>query len=145
MNVIVTSRTVKKDCPFRQVDVKELLARSDYLSLNAPLTEQTKFFIRKETIDKMKDGAVLINTARGGLVDEEALAAALKSGKLRAAGLDVLQKEPMDKNCPLCGLPNCYVTPHVAWTPKETRARLLQIVVNNLEAFLSGEPKNVVS
>ena len=92
----------------------------------------------------MKDGAVLINTARGGLVDEEALAAALRRGKLRAAGLDVLQSEPMASDCPLLGLPNCHITPHVAWAPEETRERLMQIVTENLKAFLEGTPRNRV-
>lgn len=144
MKVIVCTRTERPGCPFPYVSRDELLARSDYLSLNAPQNEGTKLFICEENIQKMKDGAVLINTARGGLVDEKALAEALKSGKLRAYGADVLTKEPMTPDCPLLGLPNCYLTPHVAWAHREARERLLNICLDNLKAFLAGKPINVV-
>ena len=144
MKVLVCPRVKKDDCPFEQVGKDELLTRSDYLSLNAPMNDGTALFINEESLKLMKDGAVLINTARGGLVDEEALAAALKSGKLRAAGLDVLQSEPMSRDCPLLGLPNCYITPHVAWASREARTRLLEIVLRNLKAFLEGAPVNTV-
>ena len=144
MKVLVHTRTERPGCPFPYVDAHTLLSSADYLSLNAPLNAQTARFINEESIREMKDGAVLINTARGGLVDEEALAAALRRGKLRAAGLDVLQSEPMASDCPLLGLPNCHITPHVAWAPEETRERLMQIVTENLKAFLEGTPRNRV-
>ena len=144
MKVLVHTRTERPGCPFPYVDAHTLLSSADYLSLNAPLNAQTARFINEESIREMKDGAVLINTARGGLVDEEALAAALRRGKLRAAGLDVLQSEPMASDCPLLGLPNCHITPHVAWAPGETRKRLLQIVLENLKAFSEGNPRNRV-
>ncbi len=144
MNVQICTRTKKENCPYPYVDRETLLKSSDYLSLNAPLNSDTASFINKESISKMKDGAVLINTARGGLVDEEALAKALTDGKLRAAGLDVLREEPMSPHCPLLGLKNCFITPHIAWTPKETRIRLLKIAADNLRSFLAGTPQNRV-
>ena len=144
MRVIVLTRTKYPDFPYRYVSKEELLSRSDYLSLNAPLTPETENFICEESIARMKTGAVLINTARGGLVDEQALADALRSGKLRAAGLDVLRSEPMSPDCPLLGLPNCYITPHIGWAPKETRERLVSTVADNLRAFLEGKPVNTV-
>ena len=101
--------------------------------------------INKESISKMKDGAILINTARGGLVDEYALTRALSSGKLRAAAVDVLSQEPMIPENPLLNAPNCIITPHIAWAPKESRQRLLDTVVENIRAFLDGSPQNVVN
>ena len=145
MRVIVCTRTERPDCPFPYVDKDALLSMSDYLSLNAPLNAGTENFINEESIAKMKTGAVLINTARGGLVDEQALADALRSGKLKAAGLDVLRSEPMAPDCPLLGLENCHITPHVAWAAKETRQRLIYIVADNLRAFLGTSPQNVVN
>lgn len=144
MNVQICTRTPKAGCPYPFVDRETLLRTSDYLSLNAPLNDGTVQFINEESLSKMKDGAVLINTARGGLIDEAALAKALKCRKLKAAGLDVLQKEPMSPDCPLLGIPNCFITPHVAWTPKETRERLLSVALENLRAFLAGCPRNRV-
>ena len=94
---------------------------------------------------KMKDGAIFINTARGGIMDENAVVAALESGKLSYAAIDVLETEPMAQDCPLCGAKNCFVTPHVAWAPIETRLRLIDIVCDNLESFLAGKAKNVVN
>lgn len=144
MKVLVCTRTLRDDCPYPFVSSDTLLRESDYLSLNAPLNEGTARFINAESLKKMKNSAVLINTARGGLVDEEALAAALKKGDLRAAGLDVLNVEPMSPDCPLLGVENCFITPHIGWAPKETRRRLLSIVARNLRAFLDGAPVNVV-
>ena len=116
----------------------ERAIKADVLSLNCPLTEQNAGMVNQEFISKMKDGAILINTARGGLVDENALAEALKSGKLAGAGLDVLAKEPPDETCPLLGLEHCVITPHVAFTPKETRELIIERMAENLQSFLEG-------
>lgn len=123
----------------------EVLVRSDVVSLHCPLFPSTRHLIREDTIAQMKDGAILINTARGPVVDEAALAAALRSGKLAAAAVDVLEQEPPVDGSPLIGLDNCIVTPHIAWAPRETRLRLLDIAVGNLRAWLAGAPQNVVS
>lgn len=123
----------------------EVLARADVLSLHCPLFDSTRRLICAETIAKMKDGAILINTSRGPVVDEDDLAAALRSGKLRGAGLDVLCREPPEGDCPLAGLPNCVITPHVAWASREARSRLLAETAENLRAFQEGRPRNVVS
>ncbi len=115
---------------------------SDYLTLHCPATEENRGFINKEFIAGMKDGAVLINTARGALIHEEDLAEALKSGKLAAAGLDVLVDEPPLEPNPLIGLPNCILTPHNAWMPKETRQKVIDICVENLNSYMAGGMKN---
>lgn len=127
------------------VDFDTLLARSDVLSLHCPQTEETTGIINRETIAKMKDGAILINTARGGLLDDEAVIEALNTGKLRYAALDVIKTEPMEKGNPLLSAPNCMITPHMAWAPLESRQRLMNCVVENVRAFLSGTPQNVVN
>ena len=111
---------------------------ADVLSLNCPLTEENRHMVDRAFISRMKDGAILINTARGALVDEQALAEALKSGKLKAAGLDVLEKEPPDETCPLLNLENCVITPHIAFTPKETREKIIELLAENLRSFLEG-------
>lgn len=116
----------------------ERAVKADVLSLNCPLTEENRHMVDRAFISKMKDGAILINTARGALVNEQALAEALKSGKLKAAGLDVLEKEPPDADCPLLGLGNCVITPHVAFTPKETREKIVELLAENLRSFLEG-------
>ena len=144
MRVIVHTRTVKNDPAVLFVSREELLTQSDFLSLNAPLTTETADFINEESLGLMKKSAVLINTARGGLVNERALAAALREGAIDSACLDVLQSEPMAKDCPLFGLKNCFITPHIAWAGFETRARLMDICHKNLEAFINGKPINVV-
>ena len=127
------------------VDLDTLLASSDIVSLHCPLFPETEKIINADAIAKMKDGAMLINTARGPLVDEQALADALTSGKLRSAAVDVVCHEPMDKDCPLLGCKNCIITPHMAWAPVESRQRLLNTVVDNIRAFLDGKPQNVVN
>lgn len=125
--------------------LEELLSQSDIVSLNCPLTAENAGFINKETLKLFKDGSVLINTARGGLINEKHLAEALESGKIRAAGLDVLSKEPPDASNPLLSAPNTVITPHTAWATAEARARLLDIAVANLKAFLDGNPINKVN
>lgn len=126
-------------------DVNTVITRSDIVNLHCPLTEDNREFINKDTIQKMKDGAIIINTARGGLIHEKDLAEALQSGKIAGAGLDVLSKEPPDKDHPLVGMPNCIITPHVAWASKEARHRLLTIVSNNLKEFINGKSINCVN
>lgn len=121
---------------------KESAIRSDVVSLHCPLTPENTGMIDKAFISRMKDGAILINTARGALLDEEAVAEALKSGKLSGAGLDVLAQEPPSEDNPLIGLDNCLVTPHIAFTPKETRQSVIDICGANLESFIKGEKLN---
>jgi len=144
-NVVVCTRTPPKDCPFKLVSFEELLKTSDILSLHCPLNEKTAKLIDKRALSLMKNTAVLINTARGGLVDEGALAEALNSGAIAGACLDTVAEEPMRADNPLYGAKNCLITPHVGWVPHETRARLLKIVAGNLRAYIEGNPINVVS
>ncbi|MEG2701334.1 MAG: D-2-hydroxyacid dehydrogenase [Clostridia bacterium] len=127
------------------VPLDELLAKSDVVSLHCPLLVDTERLICKETIAKMKDGVILINTSRGPLIDEGALREALLSGKVYAAAVDVVSKEPITAENPLLGLPNCLITPHIAWAPKESRQRLMDVAVENLRAFAAGKPVNVVN
>ena len=122
-----------------------LLAISDVLTLHCPLNDESYRMFDKTAFDKMKDGAIFVNTARGGVMDENAVAQALRSGKLRYAAIDVLEQEPMAQGCVLCGLENCIVTPHIAWASTEARTRLIQVATDNVRAFISGKPQNVVS
>lgn len=145
MNVKICTRTKPQNCPYEVVNFEQMLSSCDIISLHCPLTGQTEKLINEKTIAQMKKGAVLINTARGGLVDEYALAAALNSGKLAVACLDTVAVEPMSADSPLLKAKNCYITPHVAWAPKETREKLIAIAAQNLKAFLEGKPQNVVS
>ena len=127
------------------VSFDELLARSDVISLHCPLTKDNERMICRETIARMKDGAMLINTARGGLIDEAALREALLSGKVAGAAVDVASVEPIRADNPLLGLDNCLITPHIAWAPKESRQRLMDVAAENLAAFLRGESLNDVA
>lgn len=126
-------------------DMDTLLKKSDIITCHCPLTSETKGLINAENISKMKNSAIFINTSRGPVVDEKALADALNSSKIRAAGLDVLETEPARTDNPLLTAKNCYITPHIAWAALETRARLLKILEENLEAYISGKPQNVVN
>lgn len=126
-------------------DMDTLLKKSDIITCHCPLTSETKGLINAENIAKMKNSAIFINTSRGPVVDEKALADALNSSKIRAAGLDVLETEPARTDNPLLTAKNCYITPHIAWAALETRARLLKILEENLEAYISGKPQNVVN
>lgn len=121
---------------------KEAAIQSDFLSLHCPATPENAGFINKEFIGSMKDGAVLINTARGALINEADLAEALKSGKLAAAALDVISKEPPTEPHPLIGLDNCILTPHISWMPRETRQKLIEISAKNLQSFIDGKNLN---
>ncbi|MBQ6816154.1 MAG: D-2-hydroxyacid dehydrogenase [Clostridia bacterium] len=144
MNVIVYTRTIYDESEADFVSLDELLSRSDIVSLHLPLTNDNAGMFCKETFSKMKDGAYFINTARGGLVNEPDLAEALISGKLSGAAVDVLTKEPMDKNCVLKTAPNITITPHSAWVPYSTRKRLIGIILENLDGFINGTPKNKI-
>lgn len=145
MNVIFCNRSSKPNAPYEQVSADELFVRSDYVSLHCPLTKETEKTINERTLALMKSTAVLINTARGGLTDEFALAKALNEGKIAGACLDVLTKEPMDENNPLRNAKHCLITPHAAWLPQETRQALEVLVAENLKSFLDGRPKNVIT
>lgn len=128
-----------------QVSLDELYQQADIISLHVPQTNETQHMIDQSAITKMKDGVILINTARGGLLEESAVAAALNTGKIYAAGVDVVAEEPMNSENPLLTAKNCFITPHIAWGAKETRARLMAIAADNLVQFLNGKPKNVVN
>ena len=127
------------------VTLDELLARSDVVVLHCPLFPSTQGIINRETIAKMKDGVILINNSRGPLIVEQDLADALNSGKVYAAGLDVVSTEPIRGDNPLLTAKNCFITPHISWAPKESRERILSITAENLRAFLAGEPVNLVN
>ena len=144
MKVLVYKRTPVADSSVTFVSLDELLRESDIVSLHCPLNRDSENMMTAESFNKMKDGAVFINTARGGLVDELALKQALTSGKLLGAGLDVLRTEPMSAECPLLGLENCIITPHIAWAGLETRERLMKVVVSNIDNFLKGTAVNTV-
>ena len=127
------------------VSLEMLLAQSDVISLHCPLFPSTEGIINRETIGKMKDGVILLNDSRGPLIVEQDLADALNSGKVYAAGLDVVTTEPIRPDNPLLGAKNCLITPHIAWAPKESRQRLMDIAVENLRSFQAGKPVNVVN
>ena len=142
MRVIAWTRTPRDpEC----VSLDELLAQSDVISLHCPLFPETKNLIRRETIEKMKDGVILINTSRGPVVNDADLRDALLSGKVYAAGADVASVEPLPADNPLMGLENMFYTPHIAWATYEARCRLMDIAAKNIQAFVSGAPVNVVN
>jgi glycerate dehydrogenase len=147
MEVIAHSRSLIESIPgeVEAIDLAELFVRSDILSLHCPLTPETEKVVNAESLASMKASAFLINTGRGSLVDEQALANALNAGKLAGAGLDVLSTEPPPPDNPLIGAKNCIVTPHIAWATLAARRRLLDGTVANLKAFLEGVPKNIVN
>jgi len=128
---------------FKSVD--EIFAESDIISLNCPLTDKTRNIIDAAAIAKMKRGVWIINTGRGPLIDEAALAAALDTGRVGAAGLDVLSREPPKDGNPLIGAKNCFITPHIAWTTSAARRRLMEIAFENLKAWKNGAPQNTVN
>ena len=145
MRVITYSRSKRPGVDAEYVDLDTLLAQSDVISLHCPLFPETSGLINADTIAKMKDGAILLNTARGPVIDEQAVADALKSGKLRGAAMDVVSEEPIVSDNPLLKAPNCIITPHMAWAPIEARQRILDITVENIQGYLSGTPVNVVN
>lgn len=123
---------------------EEVFRAADVLSLHCPLTPETESIVNAERLALMKPSAYLVNTSRGPLIDEAALADALNGGRLAGAGLDVLAVEPATSACPLLDAANCFVTPHIAWGTAAARGRLMQTVVENVKAFLAGQPRNVV-
>ena len=148
MDILVNSRSKMKELEgerVRFVDLETLFKDSDVISLHCPLTETNKGMINKGSISKMRDGVMIINTARGGLVVDEDLADALNRGKVAGAALDVVSQEPIPADNPLLKAKNCIITPHIAWAPVEARQRLMDIAVDNLRKFLEGNPINVVN
>ncbi len=141
MRVLATARHLHPGL----VPLETLLTQSDVISLHCPLFAENRGLINAQTIARMKDGVILLNTARGPLIDEQALKAALESGKVAAAGLDVIDQEPMPADSPLLGLDRCIITPHIAWAPRETRERLLGIVAENIRCFQAGQVQNDVT
>ena len=148
MNVLACQRHPRPELEGPQLQftsLDTLLAQSDIISLHCPLTDQTRGLIGREAIAKMKPGAILLNTSRGAVLDEDAVVDALNSGKLYAVGADVFAAEPCGKDHPLAAHPRCIATPHVAWSPEETRARVIQIAADDIKAYLAGETLNVVN
>lgn len=142
MRVLACSRTRRGEANY--VELHTLLAQSDVVSLHCPLFPETKHIINADALSQMKDGAILLNTARGPLIDEAAVADALHSGKLRGAAMDVVDSEPISAGSPLLSAPNCVITPHMAWAPIEARRRILDITAENIRGFLAGRPVNAV-
>ena len=142
---VIAFDSVKKDVDgARLVELSELFAVSDVISLHCPLFSETERIINKDSIALMKDGVIIINTSRGGLIDEGDLCAALESKKVFAAGLDVVSKEPICEDNPLLMASGSIITPHISWAPYESRKRLMDYAVDNLKAYLGGTPINIV-
>lgn len=144
----VTASTSKKqeELPtgIEKKELREIFAESDIVTLHCPLTAETEKMVGTPTLSLMKPTAILINTGRGPLIDEEAVASALREGRLGGFGADVLSSEPPAEDNPLLTAPNAYITPHIAWATREARERLMEIAVRNIEAFLEGKPENAV-
>lgn len=145
MRILVNTRTAPQSCKYEVCDLDKAVREADFLTFHCPLTEATKGIVNSELLGKMKPSAVLINTSRGPVVDEADLTEALNSGKIAAAYLDVLEKEPMSPETPLKDAKNCVITPHTAWAAYETRVRLLNIVCENIRQWLNGTPQNKVN
>jgi len=147
MRVITHSRSVKEEGKLiaEYVDLDTLLRQSDVISLHCPLFPETQGIINRDNIARMKDGVIIINNSRGGLVVEQDLADALESGKVAAAGLDVVSEEPIKGTNPLLHAKNCFITPHISWAPRESRQRIMDVTVQNVKAYLEGRSVNVVN
>ena len=145
MKVLVNTRTPQTDSSVRFTDLATLLAESDVVTLHCPQTPETVRMINRQTLAQMKRGAILVNTARGGLLDEAAVAEALNNGHLAAAAVDVLSIEPPPANNPLLNAKNCLITPHIAWAGLNARRRLLDITFDNIRGFCQGKPVNIVN
>ena len=144
MKVKAVSSKTTLPAGIEKVSLEALLATADVLSLHCPLTDSTRHLINADTLAKMKSSAILINTGRGPLIDDQAVADALAEGRLAAFCADVLTQEPPQADNPLLKQPNAFITPHIAWASKEARVRLIQVATSNVRAFLSGTPQNVV-
>ena len=142
MNVIAYDAFIKDD---NILSLDEVLKHSDIISLHCPLTKESTGIINRKTISQMKNGVILINTSRGPLINEVDLREALLSGKVQGAAVDVVSTEPIRSDNPLLGLESCLITPHIAWAPKESRQRLMDVAIDNVKAFLSGNPINNVA
>ena len=145
MNIVVSTRTQPADCPYEVTDLFTAVEKADVLTFHCPLTDKTAGIVNSELISHMKPSAILVNTSRGPVVNEADLAQALNNDRVAAAYLDVLVKEPMSPDTPLKGAKNCFITPHTSWAPLETRQRLVNIVCDNIKAWLSGSPQNKVN
>ena len=146
MHVIVYDKIMSLDSEIAEyADLAELYSRADIVSLHCPLTKDNEKMLDKNAFDMMKDGVIVINTSRGGLIDEQALKDALDSGKVSFAAVDVVSEEPIKPDNPLLRADNCIITPHIAWASKESRKRLMDTAVMNLVSYLDGEPINVVN
>ncbi len=144
MIVIAYRRTPCQDGAMQMVGLDELYRRSDVISMHCPMNSDSDKMIDSCAISKMKDGVIILNTARGGVVDEDAIRQGLDSGKIAGYGADVLSSEPPSKDNVLIGAPNCYITPHIAWASREARSRLMRIAIDNVKGFLAGNVKNCV-
>ena len=146
MKILVYSRT-KRELPerYQWAELDALFKNADVVSLHCPLTDETRGLVNAERLNLMKPTAFLINTARGAVIDEQAVADGLNSGHLAGAGIDVAEKEPIPAESPLLSAKNCVITPHIAWACRESRERLIEIVKDNFCAFLAGKPKNNVA
>lgn len=145
MNIVVSTRTQPADCPYEVTDLFTAVEKADVLTFHCPLTDKTAGIVNSKLISHMKPSAILVNTSRGPVVNEADLAQALSNDKVAAAYLDVLVKEPMSPDTPLKGAKNCFITPHTSWASLETRQRLVDIVCDNIKAWLSGSPQNKVN
>lgn len=143
MKVIVCPHRPKPEIK-NSVSKEELFRQSDFITIHVPLTEETKEIINSSSINMMKDGVYIINTARGGVINEEDVANAVKSKKIAGYAADVILHEPMNKDCPLLNVENIVLTPHIAWAPIETRKRLLNIAENNLKSWINRNPVNTI-
>lgn len=145
MRVIAYTRSGFKDDTTEYATLDEIYAQSDVISLHCPLDQNNAGMINRDSIAKMRDGVIILNSSRGALINEQDLADALESGKVYAAGVDVVSAEPIKGDNPLLTAKNCFITPHIAWASKESRGRLVSIAINNLKNYLEGTPINVVS
>lgn len=144
MNILVHTRTAPEDKSVTVCTLDELLEMSDVVTLHCPLNEHTSEIINRHSLEKMKKTALLINTSRGGVINERDLHNALENGVIAAAAIDVLSVEPMQNSCPLKNSPNITITPHIAWAPEQTRKRLVSLVAANIRSWIDGEPINNV-
>lgn len=145
MNIVISTRTMPENCPYEVTGIDNAVKKADFLTFHCPLTEKTRGIVNADLLNKMKSTAILINTSRGDVVNENDLANALNSGKISAAYLDVLSKEPMSPDTPLKNAKNCTITPHTAWAAYETRKRLFDIVCDNVEKWQNGAAQNKVN